>query len=163
MDLRTGREGGTALQKTRNPMTPQGCASKTTTTCNTSLTQRSAPRSTGSTPPAKDCKEDATAGTEAGTDWTIAKLQGGDAYHDLFGLGEDKKSVCAHNETEQLAKSQYGGTCMMAFGVFSSHVKSPGLDPNKGKDKRGLGSYCSLVTTGEDTKPVRIVTYLLQT
>jgi hypothetical protein len=104
-------------------------------------------------------RADATAGTETGVDWIIAKGQGGDAYHDLFGLGEDKKSVCAHNETEHIAKSQYGGTCMTAFGVFSSHIKSPSLDPNKGKDKRGLGSYCSLVTTGEHAKPVRIVTY----
>ena len=102
---------------------------------------------------------DVTAGMETGVDWTIARRLGGDAFHDLFGLGEDKKSVCAHNETKQIAKSQYGGTCMMAFGVFSSYIKSPSLDPNKGKDKRGLGSYCSLVTTGEHAKPVRIVTY----
>ena len=74
-------------------------------------------------------------------------------------MGEDKKSVCAHNSTEQAAKSQYGGTCMMAFGVFSSHVEKPSLDPDKGVDRRGLGSYCSLVTTGKTAKPVRIVTY----
>ena len=74
-----------------------------------------------------------TAGTEPGADWTIAKRLGGDAYHDLFGLGEDKKSVCAHNETEQIAKSQYGGTCMMAFGVFSSHIKRLALIQTKAK------------------------------
>ena len=48
---------------------------------------------------------------------------------------------------------------MMAFGVFSSHVEKPNLDPDKGVDRRGLGSYCSLVTTGKTAKPVRIVTY----
>ena len=47
---------------------------------------------------------------------------------------------------------------MMAFGVFSSHVEKPSLDPDKGVDRRGLGSYCSLVTTGKTAKPVRIVT-----
>ena len=86
-------------------------------------------------------------------------MQGGDAYHDLFGLGEDKKSVCSHNKTKQTAKLQYGGTCMLAFGDFSSHIKKVGLDPDKCKDRRGLGSYCSLVTTGNSAKPVRIVTY----
>ena len=48
---------------------------------------------------------------------------------------------------------------MMAFGVFSSLIEKPNLDPDKGKDRRGLGSYCSLVTTGKSRKPVRIVTY----
>ena len=48
---------------------------------------------------------------------------------------------------------------MMAFGVFSSHIKKPSLDPERGVDRRGLGSYCSLVTTGKTAKPVRIVTY----
>ena len=102
---------------------------------------------------------DVIAGREPGVNLTIAKQQGGDACHDLFGLGEDKKSVCAHNETEQIVKSQYGGTCMTAFGVLSSHIKKVSLDPNKGKDKRGLGSYCSLVTTGKLAKPVRIESY----
>ena len=48
---------------------------------------------------------------------------------------------------------------MMAFGVFSSHVEKPSLDPDRGVDRRGLGSYCSLVTTGKTAKPVRIVIY----
>ena len=107
----------------------------------------------------KRLQGDLQAGVEEGTDWIIAKQQGGDSYHDLFGMGEDRKSVCVHNSTEQAAKSQYGGTCMMAFGVFSSHVEKPSLDPDKGVDRRGLGSYCSLVTTGKTAKPVRIVTY----
>ena len=107
----------------------------------------------------KRLQGDLQAGVEPGTDWIIARQQGGDSFHDLFGMGEDKKSVCAHNSTEQAAKSQYGGTCMMAFGVFSSHVEKPSLDPDKGVDRRGLGSYCSLVTTGKTAKPVRIVTY----
>ena len=107
----------------------------------------------------KRLQGDLQAGVEPGTDWIIARQQEGDSFHDLFGMGEDKKSVCAHNSTEQAAKSQYGGTCMMAFGVFSSHVEKPSLDPDKGVDRRGLGSYCSLVTTGKTAKPVRIVTY----
>ena len=89
----------------------------------------------------------------------MAKRLGGDTYHDLFGVGEDKKSVCAHNETKQSAKSQYGGTCMMAYGVFPSHIKNISLDLDKCKDRRGLGSYYSLVTTGNSAKPVRIVIY----
>lgn len=102
---------------------------------------------------------DAIVGIEPQTDWTIAKQEEGDGYRDLFGLGEDRKSVCAHNATEQMAKSQYGGTCMMAFGVFSSHIKSVNLEADNCKDRRSLGSYCSLVTTGKLTKPARIVTY----
>lgn len=30
---------------------------------------------------------------------------------------------------------------MMAFGVFSSHIKKVSLDPDNCKDRRGLGSY----------------------
>ena len=48
---------------------------------------------------------------------------------------------------------------MMVFGVFSSHIVKPSLGPDKGKDRRGLGSYCSLVTTGKSAKPVKIVEY----
>ena len=107
----------------------------------------------------KRLQGDLLAGVKPGTNWTIAKQLGGDNYHDLFGMGKDKKSVCAHNETEKTTKLQYGGTCMMAFGVFSNHIEKPSLDPDKGKDRRGLGSYCSLVTTGKSGKPVRIVTY----
>ena len=107
----------------------------------------------------KRLQADLLAGVEPGTNWTIAKRQRDDTYNDLFWLGEDKKSVCARNRTKQTTKSQYGGTCMMAFGVFSGHIKKAGLDPDKYKDKRGLGSYCSLVTTDKLAKLVRIVTY----
>ena len=48
---------------------------------------------------------------------------------------------------------------MMAFGVFSSHIRQISDDLDKCIDRRGLGSYCSLVTTGETSKSVRIVTY----
>ena len=48
---------------------------------------------------------------------------------------------------------------MIAFGVCSSNIKKLSLDPDMCKDRRGLGSYCSLVTTGKSAKPVRIVTY----
>ena len=48
---------------------------------------------------------------------------------------------------------------MMVFGVFSSHIEKLSLDPDMGKDRRGLASYCSLVTTDKLAKPVRIVTY----
>ena len=132
---------------------------KTITTCSTSRTRRITQRIHTIDHTRKRLQGDLLAGVEPGTDWTIAKWLGGDTYHDLFGMGEDRKSVCAHNETEQTAKSQYGGTCMMAFGVFSSHTKKPSLDSDMGKDRRGLGSYCSLVTTGKSAKPVRIVTY----
>ena len=48
---------------------------------------------------------------------------------------------------------------MMVFGVFLSHMDKPSLGLDKCKDRRGLSSYCSLVTTGKSGKPVRIVTY----
>ena len=44
------------------------------------------------------------------------------------------------------------------WSLLKSHQKAS-LDPDKCKDRRGLGSYCSLVTTGKSAKPVRIVTY----
>ena len=46
---------------------------------------------------------------------------------------------------------------MIAFGVFSSHVKKVDSDPDKCVDRRGLGSYCSLVVKGF-SRPVQIVT-----
>ena len=102
---------------------------------------------------------DVITGIEPGADWTISRQLGGEAYHDLFDLREDKKSICAHNETKQISKSQYVGTCTMAVGVFSNHIKNVDLNPDKYKDRQCLGSYCSLVTTGKSTKPMRIVTY----
>ena len=48
---------------------------------------------------------------------------------------------------------------MMAFGVFSSHINKPSINPDKCKARRGLGNYCSLVITGKSAKPVRIVTH----
>ena len=48
----------------------------------------------------KRLQGDLIAGVEPGTDWTIAKRLGGDTYHNLFGMGEDRKSVCSHNETK---------------------------------------------------------------
>ena len=102
---------------------------------------------------------DVIAGTETGTDWTWANMVGRDAYYDILGVRKDKNDMYAHNETKQATKSQYEGTYMMAFGVFSSHIKNVSLNPDKCKDRRGLGSYCSLVTTGNSAKPVRIVTY----
>ena len=47
----------------------------------------------------------------------------------------------------------------MAFGVFSSYIRPIDEDPDKCIDRRGLGSYCSLVTKGDSGTPVRIVTY----
>ena len=44
------------------------------------------------------------------------------------------------------------------WSVLKSCCK-PSLDPDRGVDRRGLGSYCSLVTTGKTAKPVRVVTY----
>ena len=68
--------------------------------------------------------------------WAIAKSLGGESYHDSFGLGEDKKSVCAHNSTEESGKAQFGGTAMMAFGVFSSYIRPIDEDPDKCIDRR---------------------------
>ena len=48
---------------------------------------------------------------------------------------------------------------MMAFGVFSSYIRPIDEDPHKCIDRRGLESYCLLVTKGETGKAVRIVTY----
>ena len=71
----------------------------------------------------KTLQADLLAGVEPRTDLTIAKKLGGDTYHNLFGLGGDKISMCAHNETKETTKLHYGRTCMLAFGAFSRHIK----------------------------------------
>ena len=83
---------------------------------------------------------DAIAGLKPGTDWTITRQLDGEAYHNLFGLGEDQKSIYTHDKTKQISKSQYAETCMMEFGVFSSHIKKVNLNPDKCKDRLGWGA-----------------------
>ena len=50
-------------------------------------------------------RADVTAGVETGVDWALAQRVGMDSFHDLFGMGEDKKSTYSHNATEQNMKS----------------------------------------------------------
>ena len=72
-------------------------------------------------------------------------------FHDLFGLGEDRKSAEAHNRHNRDHRSAYGGTAMMIFGRLSNYAKSA---PDR--DETGLGRWCSLVIKSQ-SKVVRVV------
>ena len=60
---------------------------------------------------------DVMMGAETQVDWTAA--DDGDQFHDIFGFGEHRKSVAAHNRNELISRAQPGGTAAMAFGTFS--------------------------------------------
>jgi len=72
-------------------------------------------------------------------------------FHDIFGFGEERKSVEAHNRHNREHRSAYGGTGLMIFGRLSNYVKKAG-----DRDPTGLGRWCSLVIKSGE-KLVRIV------
>ena len=59
-----------------------------------------------------------TTSDENQIDSDLVFKENGEKYHDLFGIGEERKIVCSHNRTEHLAKSKYWKTGMVAYGVF---------------------------------------------
>ena len=70
-------------------------------------------------------------GLELQTNWD--KISSHNQYHELFGKGEDRTSIVAHNEHSEIF-NQYGGTAMSVFGRMSSYITS-------GKDDTGLGRW----------------------
>ena len=88
-------------------------------------------------------------GCEHQTDFRRADPGAG--FHDIFGMGEDKKSAVGYNLHNKEVRGPYGGTGIVAFGMMSNYAKGdPKCDPS------GLGRWTSIVVTC-GTKVVRFV------
>ena len=74
---------------------------------------------------------DMIAGVEAQANWYFASEE--QSFHELFGVGETRKSVTGYNIHEPFGKNQQGGTAAMAFGRLANFVM------DKGNDSTGLG------------------------
>ena len=70
-------------------------------------------------------------------------------YNKLFGIGQPKVSVAAHNTHDDLF-NQPGGTAMIALGELSAYAQA-------GKDESGLGRAVWILFNYNDHK-FRIVT-----
>ena len=70
-------------------------------------------------------------GLELQANWS--KIKSHNQYHELFGKGEDRKSIAAHNVHSDLY-NQYGGTAMSVFGSMSR-------DTTLGMDATRLGKW----------------------
>ncbi len=81
---------------------------------------------------------DCLARCETQVDWRFVKEED-DRFKNLFGQGKPRRHVVGFNKTELKSRSQRtqrGGTALMAFEKFSSHVKEANSDPS------GLGRWC---------------------
>ena len=86
-------------------------------------------------------------GLKLQTNWD--KISSRNQYHELFGKGEDRTSIAAHNEHIDIL-NQYGGTAMSVFGRMSSYDTS-------GKDDTGLGRW-SWMVIDSGYKKIRFIT-----
>ena len=86
-------------------------------------------------------------GLKLQTNWD--KISSRNQYHELFGKGEDRTSIAAHNEHSEIF-NQYGGTAMSMFGRMSSYTTS-------GKDNIGLGRW-SWMAIDSRYKKTRFIT-----
>jgi len=89
----------------------------------------------------KEYDVDLFAGCETQTDWRFAKDH--EKFENLFGQGQERKSVVGFNTSEQkITRRQHGGTAMMALGRLSSQVNEAGADESK------LGRWCWMKVGG---------------
>ena len=95
----------------------------------------------------KEYEVDITTGVECQANWSV--VEPSRQFAELFGTGEDKQSVAAHNRHWKTVKSQYGGAAMTAVGTVSGYVD------DRGSDK--LGRWSWMYFRSGDTK-VRILT-----
>ena len=86
-------------------------------------------------------------GLKLQTNWD--KISSRNQYHEVFGKGEDRTSIVAHNEHSEIF-NQYGGTAMSVFGRMSSYTTS-------GKDDTGLGRW-SRMAIDSGYKTTRFIT-----
>lgn len=75
----------------------------------------------------KMCDVDIMAGVECQANWSV--VEPSRQFGELFGMGEDKQSVAAHNRHWRTVKSQYGGAAMTAVGTVSGYVDDKGFGP----------------------------------
>jgi len=91
---------------------------------------------------------DMIAGCETQADWRFAPEE--QQFENLFGVGQNSRSVVGYNKTESLSRDQKGGTAMMALGRLSGFVLATG------SDHTNLGRW-SWVLVGSEQKKTRIV------
>ena len=91
------------------------------------------------------------AGVESQANWYFA--QENQSFHELFGVGETRKSITGYNIHEPFGKNQQGGTAAMALGKLANFV----LD--KGNDPIGLGRWCHFLVGTEARKSRIVVAY----
>jgi len=101
----------------------------------------------------RDYDADFLAGTEPQADWRFAPEER--QFKNLLGKGRQTQSVVGYNSTEELERSQAGGTCLMAFDRFSSFVNVR----ESGADARNLGRWCWLVVEGGGKRTRIVVAY----
>ena len=90
---------------------------------------------------------DIMTGVESQANWD--EVEPHRRFGELFGMGDDKQSVAAHNRFWRKVKSQHGGAAMTAIGRVSGFVDG------KGTDK--LGRWAWMYFRSGD-KRVRIIT-----
>ena len=98
----------------------------------------------------KQCGADVLAGVETQTDWRCAEES--EKFDNLFGQGKERRSVVGYNKSEEkIARSQAGGTAMMAIGRVKSKVMDTGVD------ETDLGRWC-WIKLGGGGKTTYVVT-----
>ena len=77
------------------------------------------------------------------------EVKAGKGFHDIFGRGEDKKSVVGYNIHNDQKRGPHGGTGAMVFGMLSNYARG-----DTKCNPSGLGQWTSVVVSC-GTKVVR--------
>ncbi len=100
-----------------------------------------------------DYSVDLLPGCGTRTDWHFVSSKE-DRFCSLFGNGQPTRGVCASNTNDGMIKrDQWGGTCIMAAGRFSSFVTEVGSDASC------LGRWAWLYVGGGGKTTGMIVAY----
>lgn len=97
---------------------------------------------------------DTLAGCETQADWRQVDRES--HFCDLFGFGQQKKSIVGHNITEEVLKTprnQHEGTAMVTMGRMSANVLDSGVDYT------GLGRWSWQLIGKGDVKTRVVVAY----
>ncbi len=95
---------------------------------------------------------DVLTGCETQADWSFAKNN--DKFENIFGVGQQKRSVAAHNTTERITRDQKGGTATMIVDKLASRVVNVGMDPDN------LGRYCWVELAGGGKTTIMATMYM---
>ena len=91
-------------------------------------------------------------GCETQCDWGFAMEE--KKFHNIFGIGEQKRHVVGFNKTgKKIQREQHGGTAAMAVGRFASYVLETGTDST------GLGRWSWIVVGQGETRTRIVVAY----